>query len=332
MKLSILDQSPISQGQAAQEALIDSIALAKLGDALGYERYWIAEHHDLFGLACPNPDVMLGVIGAQTTKIKIGAGAVLLPYYKPFRVAETYNLLATLFPDRIDLGIGRAPGGSAEVSQALSDNYLAQVRQYPELIDQLLLFLRGEFPKDHIFAKIKPTPVPEKPPAVWMLGTSEKSALLAAERQMNYVFGHFMSDHNGPNIVKNYYENSQTNQHKPYVIVAVHAICAPTQQEAETLAKSYFLWSILQKEPNNDRFIPTIETAEKHSYTTDERQMIKDQRKTMIIGDPSTVKEKLLHIQKQYHADEIMVITITHEKQAIKESYRLIANQFFTDK
>src|SRR5690625_1931294 len=160
MKLSILDQSPISQGQSAQDALTDSITLAKLGDSLGYKRYWIAEHHDLFGLACPNPDVMLGVIGAQTKRIKLGAGAVLLPYYKPFRVAETYNLLATLFPGRIDLGIGRAPGGSAEVSQALSDNYLEQVRKYPELLDELLRFLQGDFPSDHIFSKIKPTPVP----------------------------------------------------------------------------------------------------------------------------------------------------------------------------
>src|SRR5690625_3759696 len=131
LKLSILDQAPISAGKTSQYALQSAVRLAQLGEKLGYERYWIAEHHDLFGLACPNPDVMLGVIGSQTNKIKIGAGAVLLPYYKPFRVAETYNLLTTLFPERIDLGIGRAPGGSAEVSMALSNNYLEQVRKYP---------------------------------------------------------------------------------------------------------------------------------------------------------------------------------------------------------
>src|SRR5699024_6060493 len=112
MKLSILDQAPISEGKTAQEALQASVRLAQHGERLGYYRFWMAEHHDLFGLACPNPDVLLGVIGSHTNTIRIGAGAVLLPYYKPFRVAETYHLLATLFPDRIDLGIGRAPGGS----------------------------------------------------------------------------------------------------------------------------------------------------------------------------------------------------------------------------
>src|SRR5699024_8109832 len=134
MKLSILDQIPISTGQTEKEALEASIQLAKLGDELGYERFWVAEHHDLFGLACPNPAIMLGVIGAQTEKIRLGAGAVLLPYYKPFHVAETYQLLETLYPGRIDIGLGRAPGGPAEVSMALSDNYLAGVRKFSEHI------------------------------------------------------------------------------------------------------------------------------------------------------------------------------------------------------
>lgn len=123
MRLSILDQSPISSNQTPQEALYESMKLAQIGEKLGYTRYWIAEHHDLPGLACPAPEVMLGFIGAHTKSIRIGAGAVLLPHYKPFKVAEVYNMLATLFPGRIDVGIGRAPGGSAEVTNALSDNF-----------------------------------------------------------------------------------------------------------------------------------------------------------------------------------------------------------------
>src|SRR5690625_3241969 len=184
MKLSILDQSPIADGKTPKEALETSLRLARLGEELGYHRFWIAEHHDLFGLASPNPDVMLGVIGSQTERIRIGAGAVLLPYYKPFRVAETYNLLQTLFPGRIDLGIGRAPGGSAEVSLALSDNYLAQVNRYSELIDELHHFLHQSFPQDSTIAKVKPTPVPKTPPKTWMLGTSKRSSELALEKKM----------------------------------------------------------------------------------------------------------------------------------------------------
>src|SRR5690625_6940582 len=171
MKLSILDQSPISSGKTPKDALETSIKLAQLGDELGFERFWIAEHHDLFGLASPNPAVMIGIIGQVTGRIKIGAGAVLLPYYKPFHVAETYNLLATLYPERIDLGLGRAPGGSAEVSLALADKYLKQVNAYPEQIDELLNFLHDRFPKDHPYAKIAPTPVPDTPPKTWLLGT-----------------------------------------------------------------------------------------------------------------------------------------------------------------
>src|SRR5699024_5881071 len=188
MKLSILDQIPISTGQTEKEALEASIQLAKLGDELGYERFWVAEHHDLFGLACPNPAVVLGIIGAQTEKIRLGAGAVLLPYYKPFHVAETYHLLSTLFPGRMDIGLGRAPGGPAEVSMALSDNYLEGVRKYPELVDELQMFVKGTFPTDHAYSKISPTPVPNISPNLWILGTSEKSALLAAEKGMDYVF------------------------------------------------------------------------------------------------------------------------------------------------
>lgn len=328
MKLSILDQSPISYGQSAEDALNDSIALAKLGESLGYKRYWIAEHHDLFGLACPNPDVMLGVIGSQTNKIKIGAGAVLLPYYKPFRVAETYNLLATLFPDRIDLGIGRAPGGSAEVSMALSDNYLEQVRKYPQLIDELLMFLRREFPEDHHYGKIKPTPIPNTPPKVWMLGTSEKSAHLAAKRGMNYAFGHFMTDYNGPKIVNNYRENyKKYNGNSPYVIVAVNVICAETDELAEELAQSYFLWSILQNLQVNKKFVPTLKAAKAYQYTKNDLAMINDKKKTMAIGSPETIKEKLFEIQHTYNANELMIITIAHDKHAVRESYRLIAKQ-----
>lgn len=326
MKLSILDQSPIAYGQSSKDALNDSVALAKLGESLGYERYWIAEHHDLFGLACPNPDVMLGVIGAQTSHIKIGAGAVLLPYYKPFRVAETYNLLATLFPNRIDLGIGRAPGGSAEVSMALSDNYLQQVKKYPELLDELLNFFQGSFPEDHLFSNIKPTPVPTSPPSVWMLGTSEKSALLAAEHGMSYAFGHFMSDNDGPHIVNTYRKQYQGSK-DPYVIIAVHVICAPSDEQAEELSRSYFLWSILQNLQVKKKYVPTISAANAYQYSDDDLQTIQQQKETMVIGSPEQVKEKLQTIQQLYQADEIMIITIAHDKQVVRESYRLIAKE-----
>lgn len=329
MKLSILDQAPISSGQTAQEALRSAVKLAQLGEKLGYHRYWIAEHHDLFGLACPNPDVMLGVIGSQTERIKIGAGAVLLPYYRPFRVAETYNLLATLFPGRMDLGIGRAPGGSAEVSMALSDNYLEQVRNYSKDIDELMTFLHGRFPKDHTYSNLSPTPVPETPPDVWLLGTSEKSAKLAAEKGMKYTFGHFMTDQDGPVIAKTYRQSFQTDsEKKPYVMVAVHAICSETSEKANELALSSLLWRIRQDQPTDDHSIPTVEDAKNYLYTKENEEKIQSSKQQMIIGNPYEVKEQIKAIQTQYGADEIMIITITHDKKEVQQSYRLIAEAF----
>lgn len=328
MQLSILDQAPISAGMTAQDALHASIELAKLGDKLGYRRYWMAEHHDLSGLACPSPDVMLGIIGAKTSTIRIGSGAVLLPHYKPFKVAETYNLLATLYPGRVDLGIGRAPGGSAEVTMALSDNFLGNVRKMADSLDDLLGFFHHDFPKAHIYAKVKPSPVPQTPPKPWLLGTSEKSAILAADKGMSYTFGHFMSDNDGPAIVRKYVDNFSVGygSDKPEVIVTVSVICAETTKEAEDLGLSGQLWHILRAK-GEDVGIPTVEEAKSYPYSVEERALIEKSRRRMIIGNPLEVKHQLKQIQKLYNVNELMIVTITHSIAAKLRSYELIAQE-----
>jgi luciferase family oxidoreductase group 1 len=326
VKLSILDQSPISSGLSAQQALQASVKLAQLGESLNYERFWIAEHHDLYGLACPNPDVMLGVIGAQTKSIRIGAGAVLLPYYKPFRIAETYNLLATLFPGRIDLGLGRAPGGSAEVSMALSDNYLQEVGKFTNKIDELLNFLQQTMPKEHLFSRIKASPIPEIPPEVWLLGTSKKSSIIAAEKGLPYAFGYFMSDFDGVAIVNNYREQFiKRHETKPYVILAVHAICAETTEKAKQLAKSPIAWQLLQEKSNDDLQIPSMKEVEEYDWTEEDKLRIEKKLLSMIVGNQQEVKEKLKQLAHMYKADELMIVTITHEIEEKLNSYRLIA-------
>lgn len=324
MKLSILDQAPISSGQSAKEALEAAIQLAQFGEKYEYERYWIAEHHDLAGLACPNPEVMISAIGAHTETIRIGAGAVLLPYYKPFRVAETYNLLATLYPGRIDLGIGRAPGGSAEVSLALSDNYLKGVREYPDKIDDLLTFLYGRFPKDHMYHTITASPQPETPPETWLLGTSEKSAKLAIEKQLNYSFGHFMTDANGPEIVRTYRQKMlETYDHPGKVIVAVQAVCAETDERAEEIALSSLVWRV-KKESSHYQKVPSIEEAQNILLIHEEKKKIENMKQKIIIGSPATVKKEFQFLQKIYEADEFMIITIVHDLEDKRSSYRLI--------
>lgn len=321
MKLSILDQAPISDGNTANEALQESVKLAIAGDELGYTRYWVAEHHDLPGLACPAPDVMLGIIGSQTKHIRIGAGAVLLPHYRPFNVAERYNLLGTLFPDRVDIGIGRAPGGSAEASIALSGDFLEQVRNMPDSLDELLQFLHNGFPVNNLYSKIKPTPVPEFSPEPWLLGTSEKSARLAAEKGLPYVFGHFMSEADGPSIVRKYKEKLLKT------IVTVSVICADTNEEANALALSSQLWSVLRSKGEGNGRVPTVDEAKAYSFSNEEIETIQKMRQKMIIGNPQEVKEQLEQLQELYNVDECMIVTNIHSYEARRKSYELIAKE-----
>ena len=329
MKLSILDQAPVLSGKSAQEALKESMKLAQFGEELGYTRYWIAEHHDFPGLASSAPEVMLGYIGANTEKIRIGAGAILLPHYKPYKVAETFNMLATLFPDRIDLGIGRAPGGSAEASIALSGNFLENVRNMPNSIKDLLHFLYNNYPTDQMFSKITAHPFPDIPPVPWILGTSEKSAIQAASYGTAYAFGHFMSDKDGVEIV-NTYRNAfrkSSGLQKPQAIVTVSVICAETSEQAEELALSWFLSKIQTDKGEKNNGIPTLEEARNYSFTSDEKERIQEMRKKMMIGNPKEVKQQLAALQSAYNADEIMIVTITNSYESRRKSYELIAKE-----
>ncbi|SFD95536.1 luciferase family oxidoreductase, group 1 [Lentibacillus persicus] len=329
MRLSILDQSPVSSGKTPREALNASVELARVGDELGYTRYWIAEHHDFTGLACPNPDVMLGIIGAATERIRIGAGAVLLPHYKPYRVAETYNLLATLYPGRVDLGIGRAPGGSAEASIALSGNYLQNVRKMPDKLDELIRFLQRDFKENDMYAKISPTPVPDFSPQPWMLGTSEKSAIAAAEKGLPYTFGYFMSDQKGPAIMRTYTEKfaAQYPDKTPEKIAAVSVICAETTEEARDLALSNQLWSIQRDKGEGDGKVPTVSEAKNYNYSDEEKEKLRHMTNKLIVGNPHEVKKQLEQLQLSYDVDEWMIVTITHSYEARKNSYELLAKE-----
>ncbi|WP_096435129.1 LLM class flavin-dependent oxidoreductase [Alteribacter populi] len=329
MKLSILDQSPISSGSTAREALLESMKLAQAAEKLGYTRYWVAEHHDYSGLASSAPEVLLSYIGAHTNNIRIGSGAVLLPHYKPYKVAETYNMLATLFPERIDLGIGRAPGGSAEATMALSDNFLEKVRNMPESTEELIRFLTNDFPSGHMYAKVYASPLPPATPEPWILGTSEKSAILAAKNGAAYAFGQFMSEVDGKSIMKAYIENFQPSKllARPKSIIAVSVICAQTTEYAEELALSVLVWHILSAKGEADQGIPSINEAIQYSPTADEKKELEKKKNKMVIGNPQDVKQQLVSLQAVYQVDEIMIVTNTHSYEARLKSFKLIANE-----
>ncbi len=329
MKLSILDQAPISSNQTAKDALNETVKLAKVGEDLGFTRYWIAEHHNLPGLACSAPEVLLSYIGANTNSIRIGSGAILLPYYKPYKVAEVFNTLATLFPNRIDLGIGRAPGGPAEASNALSDNFLQQVWKTPDLIKELLHFLDGDGPSSNEYSKLLASPVPNNSPIPWILGTSKKSAILAAENGLKYAFGQFMSEVDGAEIIKEYLQRFSTTKQdqKPEVILAVSAVCAETTERAEEIALSSLVWR-LQKENIGQQCIPSIEEAQLYKLNDEDNEKVEKMKRNMIIGTPQEVTSKLYELKQHYQADEMMIITITHSLEDRINSYKLISKGF----
>jgi luciferase family oxidoreductase group 1 len=328
MRLSILDQAPISSNQSASDALKASMELAKAGENLGYTRFWIAEHHDLPGLACSAPEVMLGYIGANTKHIRIGSGAVLLPHYKPYKVAEVYNMLATLFPDRVDVGIGRAPGGSAEATNALSDNFLQQVWNIMSSLQDLLHFIDNTVPPDHPHAKVTASPVPTFPPIPWLLGTSKKSAILAAENGLAYAFGQFMSDQDGAAIIEQYrhYFQPRKPNEVPQVIVTVSVICAETSEKAEDVALSSLVWGLQRKRGEGQRGVPSIQEAKDYLQNED-KNLLGEMKHSVIIGNPQQVKKRLEELQVMYKANEMMIVTITHSPEDKIQSYKLIAEE-----
>lgn len=328
MRLSILDQAPISSHQTPRDALEESMKLAQVGEKYGYTRYWIAEHHDLSGLACSAPEVMLSYIGANTSKIRIGSGAVLLPHYKPYKVAEVYNMLATLFPGRIDVGIGRAPGGSAEATNALSENFLQQVWRMPDSIKELLHFLENDFPQDHPYAKVKAEPIPETSPTPWILGTSKKSAILAAENGLAYNFGQFMSDSDGVQIIQQYkdsYIPRKERQYPPDTTLTVSVVCAETTEMATEIALSTKIWSIQKGRGEGNDGVPSIEGAKRYSLSEAETEVLEKMKHKMIIGNPKEVSERLYDLHAKSKVDEIMIVTITHSPEDRSNSYKLIA-------
>jgi luciferase family oxidoreductase group 1 len=327
LKLSILDQAPISSGFTPKEALEASAGLAQAGERLGYTRYWIAEHHDLSDLACSAPEIMLSYIGAKTEKIRIGAGAILLPHYKPYKIAELFNMLATLFPDRIDLGIGRAPGGSAEAAMALSDQFLEGVRKMPETVKDLLQFLNKDFPEDHMFSRISASPVPKISPESWILGTSGKSALMAAENGAAYAFGQFMSEKDGEEIIRKYRKNfkARGSLQQPNVVLTVSAICAETAEEAKELALSSMLWKMKTDKGEGNCGIPSIKEAKSYFHYVNQDPFNKNSN--LIIGNPKDVAQELREMQHRYQADEIMIVTIVHRYEDRLRSYELIAEE-----
>lgn len=337
MKLSVLDQSPIIRGHSPRQAIDATLGLARAAEKLGYSRYWLAEHHAIGALADPCPEILLARLGAETSRMRIGTGGVLLPYYSAFKVAETFRMLEALYPGRIDLGIGRAPGGDSRTARAVGGGVFPDAERFPEQVWELVGHLDGSLPEDHPARDVRAMPEVPTAPEVWLLGSSDYSGLLAAQLGVRFAFAHFINAHGGDAVMRAYKQRFQARdaasegpaprESGPHTITCVFVICAESDAEAERLAKAIDLRR-LHMAQGLDEPVPTLEEAEKHRYTPQERTYVQSQRPRAVIGGPQKCRDDLTALAERYSADELMVLTITGDYASRLASYELLADAF----
>ncbi len=328
-KLSVLDQSPIISGHTPAEAIQETIRLAQAAEKLGYYRYWCAEHHSIMALADPCPEILVTRVASATSTIRVGTGGVLLPYYSPLKIAEQFRMLEALFPGRIDLGIGRAPGGDQATAIAMGQGRYPSADDFPEQVQYLTAYLDDEIPKDHPFRQVKAQPAGPGCPQIWLLGSSDYSGALAAQLGLRFAFAHFISARGGDVVMRDFKKRYQPSarEPEPRTLVCTFVICAASQAEAERLAQSVDLRR-LNMDYGVNAPVPTLEEAERYPFTDVDRQRIAHHRRRVVLGTPDVVKQRLLEIQAEFQADELMVITITGDYDTRLRSYELVAGAF----
>ncbi len=332
MKLSVVDQSPIPAGFTAADALRNTIDLAKLTERLGYTRYWIAEHHATAAFASPAPEVLIARVASETSTMRIGSGGVLLPHYSPMKVAEQFRVLHALYPNRIDLGVGRAPGGSPLDTHALQRdrNQPPPGDDFPKQLLELLAFLRGSFRPEHPFSRIELSPAMPGGPEVWLLGSSMWSASAAAQVGLPYAFAHFIDPNPTRNAIEYYRAHfiAANDLASPRAILAVGAICADTDAEATRLYSSVRLF-IRRIRSGGRGAIPTPEQAlAELGSTPDPVQPNLSDWPRVFVGAADHVRDQLIDMASVLGVDEIMLVTVVHDHQARRHSYELLANAF----
>ena len=302
----MLDQSPVSEGSDGAAALANTLDLARLADALGYHRYWVAEHHGGGMLAGPSPEALIGPLAAATSSIRVGSGGVMLPHYSPFKVAETFAVLSALYPGRIDLGLGRAAGTDPLTAFALQrDRRQAAPDDFPEQLAELLAYLGDGLPADHPFARLR-LPAEERP-ELWLLGSSAQSAVWAREFGLRYAFADFINPGGGDRAD----------------IVATWAICAESDEEAQRIASSARMARAMLR-MGRPIPVPPVDRALRFLESRPSR----GGGGRALVGSPETVRRGLEELAERYGASEAMLVTITFDHAHRRRSYELIAEAF----
>lgn len=333
IRLSVLDLSPVPSGSTSAEALRNTLDLAQHAEALGYHRYWLAEHHNMALIASSAPEVMIGHVASLTREIRVGSGGVMLPNHAPLKVAETFRMLEALHPGRIDLGLGRAPGTDPRTALALRRTRDAQglaVDDFPEQLSHLQSFLTDSFPEGHPFQPIQAMPNGVPPPELWLLGSSDFGARLAAERGLSFAFAHHINPEPGIAMLQHYRRNFRPSGFSPtpQALLATGAICAETDEAAERLASSAWLNMLRFVQGRKPAPLAPVEEAAAHPFTPLELEVLDANRARLTVGSPETVRRRLTSLAQQAGVTEIMIMTMVHDHQDRRRSYELLAEAF----
>jgi luciferase family oxidoreductase group 1 len=328
--LSVLDLSPISAGQGAARAVRDTVELAQLAEGLGYYRYWVAEHHNIASVASTAPEIMIGQIASRTSRIRVGSGGIMLPNHATLRVAETFHVLEALYPGRIDLGIGRAPGTDQLTALALrrSKERLGAA-DFPAQLSELIGLSSGQLPNGHPFPGIQVIPTDVTLPPIWVLGSTEDGASIAADFGLGFAFAHHINP-GGAQLALDLYRSSFRASRwldRPRTILTAQAICGETDEAAEHLATTFELAWIRLRSGRPAPLSPP-EEASAYQYSVGEQEMLKYARLHYFAGGPTTLREKLLAHVNRAEADELMIITTIYDHAQRMHSYELIAKSW----
>src|SRR5262249_48005423 len=328
--LSVLDLSPITTGHSGAAALNNSLDLAALADRLGYTRYWVAEHHNLPSVASSAPDIMIGQIAARTRRIRVGSGGVMLPNHAPLVVAERFKVLEALFPGRIDLGLGRAPGTDPMTSVALRRRQgISEDDDFLERFQELMLLETRGFPEGHPFRGVRAMPADVPLPPIYLLGSSGYSAKLAAMIGAAFSFAHHFAHHDAVAAMTSYrdeYRPSSTLPQPP-AILAVAAVAADSDAEAERLAATVDL-NFVRRAKGEYLPLASPEEADSYDYAPIDRERIRQNRARVFVGTTETIVARLMPLVEATHADEVMITTMIYDHTARRRSYELMAQAF----
>jgi luciferase family oxidoreductase group 1 len=330
VKLSVLDLAPVVLGSSASEALANSLDLVRACERLGFERYWVAEHHNMPGIASSSPPVLIAHLAAGTSSIRLGSGGVMLPNHSPLVVAEQFGMLEALHPGRIDLGIGRAPGTDPVTAHALRRIDPRQAaEEFPQQLGELLAFFNGTFPESHPYSKITATPGRGLQPALWLLGSSDFSAEAAGALGLPFSFAHHFSAENTLPALARYRETFRPSDvlSEPYAMVAVSVIVGESDAHAEWLAGPARL-SFVRRRTGQPSRLSTPEEAAEYQFTPMESELLRGWGRSSVIGGPDRVRSELDALAASTAADELMVLTTVYSHADRVASYERLARLY----